>query len=242
MWNHTALTPTRLAAFISRNVRPLVSSLLFRCTAALTELPISWHRGLSQTMKTSLPRLNALRRALASAEAKPRPNVRPNPSPSKEVVAPSDREPSPQDVPEEGRSTEENDGSEQDGMWENDSVGPADFPKPPSEIPGQKTLMSLLLEYVPFLVWQIRLRLRHVLTCIFQFRDPRPVGSSIDMLSDVAQDLELIHGDRKLEEQQMAQEDRNHRVHRKVCGIHDRPPTPHAKSRRSGRHQEMESE
>ncbi|KAI3051540.1 hypothetical protein CBS147353_11583 [Aspergillus niger] len=106
-------------------------------------------------MKTHLPRLNELRKRLASAEKKWHSGTRSNASHFTESAPPGDREPNVQAVSGKGISTHENDTSDRDATWEADSVVTIELPEPPIDVPDMKALTSLICDL------ETRVRDRH---------------------------------------------------------------------------------
>ncbi|OJZ79779.1 hypothetical protein ASPFODRAFT_54592 [Aspergillus luchuensis CBS 106.47] len=102
-------------------------------------------------MKTHLPRLNELRKVLASAEKKSRSGTQSNASHYTESAPPDDRKPNFQAVSGEGILTHENDASDRDAMSEVDSVVTNEFPEHPTDVADMSTkaLTVLICEYVP---------------------------------------------------------------------------------------------
>jgi hypothetical protein len=95
---------------------------------------------------TPLPRLDALRRALASTETKTAPMVRSRPSLSQTLPAPSDIDPHPQDVADEGLSGQAAQESEKDGEWEKDSAGATELPVHSIDVNGSRAILPLICE------------------------------------------------------------------------------------------------
>ncbi|GLA44629.1 hypothetical protein AnigIFM63309_004393 [Aspergillus niger] len=98
-------------------------------------------------MKTHLPRLNELRKRLASAEKKSHSGTRSNASHYTESAPPDDREPNVQAVSGDGILSQENDTSDRDATWEVDSMVTIELPEPPIDVPDMKALTSLICEY-----------------------------------------------------------------------------------------------
>ncbi|OJI80387.1 hypothetical protein ASPTUDRAFT_59120 [Aspergillus tubingensis CBS 134.48] len=86
-------------------------------------------------MKTHLPRLNELRKVLASAERKPHSGIWSTASHITESAPPDDRKSKSQTASGEGMQIHEKDQSERDGL-----------PDHPIDVASQRTLMSLLCE------------------------------------------------------------------------------------------------
>ncbi|RDH26560.1 hypothetical protein BDQ94DRAFT_176299 [Aspergillus welwitschiae] len=97
-------------------------------------------------MKTHLPRLNELRKRLASAEKKSHSGTRSNASHFTESAPPGDREPNVQAVSGDGILSQENDTSDRDATWEVDSVVTIELPEPPLDVPDMKALTSLICD------------------------------------------------------------------------------------------------
>ncbi|KAI3036372.1 hypothetical protein CBS147353_11933 [Aspergillus niger] len=102
-------------------------------------------------MKTHLPRLNELRKVLASAEKKSHSGTRSNASHDTESAPPDDRKPNFQAVSGEGILTHENGASDRDAMSEVDSVVTNELPEHPNDVAdtSTKALTVLICEYVP---------------------------------------------------------------------------------------------
>ncbi|OJZ81116.1 hypothetical protein ASPFODRAFT_211818 [Aspergillus luchuensis CBS 106.47] len=102
-------------------------------------------------MKTHLPRLNELRKVLASAEKKSRSGTQSNASHYTESASPDDRKPNFQVVSGEGIFTHENDASDRGAMSEVDSVVTNELPDHPNDVANMctKALTVLICEYVP---------------------------------------------------------------------------------------------
>ncbi|OJZ80211.1 hypothetical protein ASPFODRAFT_53689 [Aspergillus luchuensis CBS 106.47] len=103
-------------------------------------------------MKTHLPRLNELRKVLASAEKKSYSGTHSNASHYTESAPPDDRKPNFQAVSGEGILTHEHDASDRDAMSEVDSVVTNELPDHPNNVAdtSTKALTMLICEYVPF--------------------------------------------------------------------------------------------
>ncbi|RDH26923.1 hypothetical protein BDQ94DRAFT_176060 [Aspergillus welwitschiae] len=90
-------------------------------------------------MKTHLPRLNELRKVLASAEKKSHSGTRSNASHDTESAPPDDRKPKFQAVSGEGILTHENGASDRDAMSEVDSVVTNELPEHPNDVADTST-------------------------------------------------------------------------------------------------------
>jgi alpha-mannosidase len=95
---------------------------------------------------TPLPRLHALRKALASTETKAVTRVQSRPSLSETLPAHTDIDSHPQGVSDEGVSDPSIHTSEKDGEWEKDSAGAIEVPDHPIDVSGSKALLSLICE------------------------------------------------------------------------------------------------
>jgi hypothetical protein len=95
---------------------------------------------------TPLPRLHALRKALASTETKTVPRVQPRPSLSETLPTHTDIDSHPQEVSDEGVSGRAIHTSDNDGEWEKDSAGAIELPNHPIDVSGSKALLSLICE------------------------------------------------------------------------------------------------
>jgi hypothetical protein len=95
---------------------------------------------------TPLPRLDALRRALASTETKTVPTVQSRPSLSQTLPAPPDIDSHPPDVSDDGVPGQATHESEKDGEWEKESAGAIELPEHPVNVSGGKALLSLICE------------------------------------------------------------------------------------------------
>ncbi|OJZ79861.1 hypothetical protein ASPFODRAFT_54442 [Aspergillus luchuensis CBS 106.47] len=102
-------------------------------------------------MKTHLPRLNELRKVLASAEKKSHSGTLLNASHYTESAPPDDRKPNFQAVPDESIFTHENDASDRDATSEVDSVVTNELSDHPNNVAdtSTKALTMLICEYVP---------------------------------------------------------------------------------------------
>ncbi|GCB24351.1 hypothetical protein AAWM_07236 [Aspergillus awamori] len=201
----------------------------------------------SDNRKTHLPRLNELRKVLASAEKKSRSGTQSNASHYTESASPDDRKPNFQVVSGEGIFTHENDASDRDAMSEVDSVVTIELPDHPNDVADMctKALTVLICEYVPSydVPNPAAIRPRTVLIYYLQVSKPESGKSiSIALPSDIVRDLEPTESYRKLEEQVKHQNHENCRLHRRVSSIYESAPTSHTKPRRSARYKEMESE
>ncbi|GLA44700.1 hypothetical protein AnigIFM63309_005883 [Aspergillus niger] len=96
-------------------------------------------------MKTHLPRLNELRKVLASAEKKSYSGTRSNASHYTESAPPDDRKPNFQAVSGEGILTHENDASDRDAMSEVDSVVTNELPDHPYNVADTSTKALTML-------------------------------------------------------------------------------------------------
>ena len=102
-------------------------------------------------MKTHLPRLNELRKRLASAEKKSHSGTRSNASHFTESAPPDDRKPNIQAVSVQAILTHKNVASDRDAMSEVDSVVTNELPEHPNNVSdtSTKALTMLICEYVP---------------------------------------------------------------------------------------------
>ncbi|RDK41073.1 hypothetical protein M752DRAFT_30863 [Aspergillus phoenicis ATCC 13157] len=101
-------------------------------THTLTEISsLLRHPYPQRTMKTHLPRLNELRKVLASAERKPHSGTWSTASHITESAPPDDRKSKSQTASGEGMQIHEKDQSERDGACETDSVAATSFPTIP---------------------------------------------------------------------------------------------------------------
>ena len=136
----------------------------------------------SDNRKTHLPRLNELRKVLASAEKKSRSGTQSNASHYTESASPDDRKPNFQVVSGEGILTHENDASDRDAMSEVDSVVTNELPDHPNDVADMSTkaLTVLICEYVPSydVPNPAAIRPRTVLIYIFKSRNQSPVSLS----------------------------------------------------------------
>ncbi|KAI2865694.1 hypothetical protein CBS76997_11320 [Aspergillus niger] len=96
-------------------------------------------------MKTHLPRLNELRKVLASAEKKSYSGTHSNASHYTESAPPDDRKPNFQAVSGEGILTHENDASDRDAMSEVDSVVTNELPDHPNNVADTSTKALTML-------------------------------------------------------------------------------------------------
>ncbi|OJZ80382.1 hypothetical protein ASPFODRAFT_53561 [Aspergillus luchuensis CBS 106.47] len=96
-------------------------------------------------MKTSLPRLNELRRVLASAEKKPYSGTRSNASHFTESAPPDDRKPNIQAVSVQAILTHKNVASDRDAMSEVDSVVTNELPEHPNNVSDTSTKALTML-------------------------------------------------------------------------------------------------
>ncbi|BCR99922.1 uncharacterized protein AKAW2_50264S [Aspergillus luchuensis] len=96
-------------------------------------------------MKTHLPRLNKLRKVLASAEKDFHSGTRSNASHYTESAPPDGRKANFQAVSGEGISTHENDASDRDAMSEVDSVVPNELPEHPNNVADTSTKALTML-------------------------------------------------------------------------------------------------
>ncbi|OJZ80403.1 hypothetical protein ASPFODRAFT_53176 [Aspergillus luchuensis CBS 106.47] len=129
-------------------------------------------------MKTHLPRLNKLRKVLASAEKDFHSGTRSNASHYTESAPPDGTKANFQAVSGEGISTHENDASDRDAMSEVDSVVPNELPEHPNNvaITSTKALTMLICEYVPLcdVPNPAGIHPQTVLICIFKSRKQSP--------------------------------------------------------------------
>jgi hypothetical protein len=95
---------------------------------------------------TPLPRLNALREALASTGTKTVPKGQSRPSLPETLPAHTDVDSCPQEVSDEGVSGRAIHTSDNDGEWEKDSAGAIELPNHPIDVRGSKALLSLICE------------------------------------------------------------------------------------------------
>ncbi|GKZ75188.1 hypothetical protein AnigIFM50267_003119 [Aspergillus niger] len=187
-------------------------------------------------MKTHLPRLNELRKVLASAEKKSHSGARSNASHFTESAPPDNRKPNVQAVSGEGILTQENDTSDRDAMWEVNSVVTNELPEHPNDVADTS------MEALKVLICD-RHSPSNCADLYPQVLKPESGKlSSIALSNDILRDLKLTESYRKLEEQVKDQNQENHRLHRRVRSIYENVPTSHTKSRRSARYKEMESE
>ncbi|KAI3048954.1 hypothetical protein CBS147353_11694 [Aspergillus niger] len=180
-------------------------------------------------MKTSLPRLNELRRVLASAEKKPYSGTRSNASHFTESAPPDDRKPNIQAVSVQAILTHKNVASDRDAMSEVDSVVTNELPENPNNVSDTSTKALTML----------------ICDADLYLQDLKPESGeliSVAIPGDILRGIELTGNYRKLEEQLEHQSQENHRLHKSVSGMCESVSTSQTKSHRSARYKDMESE
>ncbi|GIJ92759.1 hypothetical protein Asppvi_002049 [Aspergillus pseudoviridinutans] len=156
---------------------------------------------------TPLPRLNALRKALASTEPKTVPRVQSRPSHSETLPAPTDIDSHPEEASDEGVSDQALHETEKDGKWEKDSAGAIEASEYPIDVSGSEALTSL----------------------IFSSQESGTLHLQIPNKSIAPADFKLTSSDRVLEEMLRDQGYKNDIIHKTARGIQETAPVSETK-------------
>ncbi|KAI2864375.1 hypothetical protein CBS63078_11344 [Aspergillus niger] len=154
-------------------------------------------------MKTRLPRLNELRRVLASAEKKPYSGTRSNAAHYIESAPPDDRKPNFQAVSVEAILTHKNVASDRDAMSDVDSVVTNELPEHPNNVSDTSTKALTIL----------------ICDADLYLQDLNPESGeliSVAIPGDILRGIELTGSYRKLDEQVEHQNQENHRLHKSL--------------------------